>query len=247
MAIIPVDLLDRIRTLERQVRDLMGSANTRPAMNRITSGDVVIGDGGRLRVRTGDGDDLLYLGRVQPDRADETPQQGLLVRRDDGSLALTVWTGAPDTLPVQAVQILDRKGHVVVADDAVRQGLARPYVPYPLPQPVAAERWESTGATGWTTLHRGAGLVQHARVHCRIATETTGGEAEVRLLANGVPVVPAGSEGPVRLVAGARDVAFTEVLNVAYDTAVTFEVQAHVLTTGATVRCRPLALYGVES
>ncbi len=28
MAIIPTDLLDRIRALERQVRELMGSANT---------------------------------------------------------------------------------------------------------------------------------------------------------------------------------------------------------------------------
>ncbi|MFE3602931.1 hypothetical protein [Streptomyces sp. NPDC059142] len=237
MAIIPVDLLDRIRTLERQVRDLMGSANTRPAMNQIMGGDVVIGDGGRLRVRTGQGDDLLYLGRVQPDRAEGAPQQGLMVRRDDGSLALTVWTGTPDTLPVQPVQILDRKGNVVVADDAVGHGLARPYVPYPLPQPVAADRWESTGSTAWTTLYRGTGIAQHARLYCRIAAESAG-KAELRLLANGAPVGPAGDAGGL---------AFTAVLDVAYDAAVTFEVQARVLTAGDTVRCRPLALYGVQS
>ncbi|MEE1803817.1 hypothetical protein ACIQVO_25305 [Streptomyces sp. NPDC101062] len=237
MAIIPVDLLDRIRTLERQVRDLMGSANTRPAMNQILGGDVVIGDGGRLRVRTGQGDDLLYLGRVQPDRAEGAPQQGLMVRRDDGSLALTVWTGTPDTLPVQPVQILDRKGNVVVADDAVGHGLARPYVPYPLPQPVAADRWESTGATDWATLYRGTGIAQHARLYCRIAAESAG-RAELRLTADGVQVGPAGD---------ARGLEFTAVLDVAYDATVTFEVQARVLAAGDTVRCRPLALYGVQS
>ncbi|MGY1456565.1 hypothetical protein [Streptomyces sp. SS8] len=237
MAIIPTDLLDRLRELERQVRDLMGSANSSPPMNRISGGDVVIGDGGRLRVRTPGGEDLLYLGRVQPDRAGGEPQQGLVVRRDDGSLALTVWTGSPDTLPDQPVQILDRKGNVVVADDARRRGLARPYVPYPLPAPVAVSRWESTAATSWTTLFRGPGIVQHPRLHCRIAAEGPEG-AEVRLLCDGEQVGPAG---------GPDGLEFTEVLGADYGATVTFEVQARAGAAGGTVRCRPLALYGVQS
>ncbi|XQE81575.1 hypothetical protein ACN24L_25200 [Streptomyces microflavus] len=133
MAIIPTDLLDRIRALERQVRELMGSANTTPAQNSIVGGEVVIGERGRLRVRTAGDQDLVYLGRVAPDRDEETPQQGLVVRRDDGSLALTVWTGAPDPTAVQPVRILDRRGNVIVADDTVRGGLARPYIPYSCP------------------------------------------------------------------------------------------------------------------
>ncbi|XQE86719.1 hypothetical protein ACN24M_16140 [Streptomyces microflavus] len=175
MAIIPTDLLDRIRALERQVRELMGSANTTPAQNSIVGGEVVIGERGRLRVRTAGDQDLVYLGRVAPDRDEETPQQGLVVRRDDGSLALTVWTGAPDPTAVQPVRILDRRGNVIVADDTVRGGLARPYIPYSLPSPADPTRWESTTATTWTTLHRGPGLVQHPRLHCRIAAE--GGRA----------------------------------------------------------------------
>ncbi|MGD9485022.1 hypothetical protein WDH52_17490 [Streptomyces sp. TRM70308] len=237
MAIIPTDLLDRLRALERQVRDLMGSANTAPPMNRISGGDVVIGDGGRLRVRTPAGEDLLYLGRVQPDRPDGEQQQGLVVRRDDGSLALTVWTGSPDTLPDQPVQILDRKGNVVVADDAKRRGLARPYVPYPLPAPVAPARWESTGATEWTTLFRGPGIAQHPRLHCRIAAEGDAG-AEVRLLADGEQVGPVG---------GPEGLTFTAVLAAEFSATVTFEVQARVAASGESVRCRPLALYGVQS
>lgn len=236
MAIIPTDLLDRLRALERQVRDLMGSANTNPPMNRISGGDVVIGDGGRLRVRTPGGEDLLYLGRVQPDRPGGEPQQGLVVRRDDGSLALTVRTDSPDTLPDQPVRILDRKGNVVVADDARRRGLARPYVPYPLPAPVAVSRWEATGSTQWETLFRGPGIVQHPRLHCRVAVEGDAG-AEVRLLCDGVPVGPVG---------GPEGLEFTEVLDAEYGATVTFEVQAKAVE-GGTVRCRPLALYGVQS
>ncbi|MFJ3581661.1 hypothetical protein ACIPPS_05375 [Streptomyces sp. NPDC090127] len=238
MAIIPTDLLDRIRTLERQIRDLMGSANTNPALNEIMGGDVVIGDGGRLRVRTKGGEDLLYLGKVEPDRNEKTPQQGLVVRRDDGSLALTVWTGAPDTLPTQPVQIFDRRGNVVVADDAAHHGLARPYIPYPLPEPVDTARWEGTGATTWTTLYRGPGIVQHPRLYCHIAAQGTAG-AEVQLLVDGTPVGGVGSPGP--------GLVFTEPLSVDFGATAVFEVQAKVAAAGDTIRCRPLALYGIQS
>ncbi|WP_405664984.1 hypothetical protein OG379_23215 [Streptomyces sp. NBC_01166] len=238
MAIIPTDLLDRIRALERQVRDLMGSANTTPALNRIMGGEVVIGDKGRLRVRTSGDEDLLYLGRVQPDRGKDDPQQGFVVRRDDGSLALTIWTAAPDTLPVQPVQVFDRRGNVVLADDAVHGGLARPYIPYPLPAPADAAHWESTGSTDWTTLYRGPGIVQHPRLHCAVAAEGGTG-SEVRLLVDGVQLSGVGAPG--------AGLVFTERLPAAFGTTVTFEIQARVAATGDTLRCRPLALYGVQS
>ncbi|GGZ13446.1 hypothetical protein [Streptomyces nitrosporeus] len=238
MAIIPTDLLDRIRSLERQVRELMGSANTTPALNQIMGGEVVIGDQGRLRVRTSGDEDLLYLGRVQPDRGEDDPQQGFVVRRDDGSLALTVWTASPDTLPVQPVQILDRRGNVVVADDAVQGGLARPYIPYPLPGPAGAARWESTGSTEWTTLYQGPGIVQHPRLHCVVAAEGSTG-AEVRLCVDGVPLGGTGGPGGGLTV--------TERLPAAFGTAVSFEIQARVAAAGDTLRCRPLALYGIQS
>ncbi|NGO71133.1 hypothetical protein [Streptomyces boncukensis] len=237
MANIPTDLLDRIRELERQVRDLMGSANSAPPLNQISGGDVVIGDGGRLRVCTGLGEDLFYLGRVEPDRAAGAPQQGMVVRRDDGSLALTVRTASPDMTPAQPVQIFDRTGNVVFADDARRKGLARPYVPYPLPAPADPARWAATGAVEWTTLYRGAGQVQHPRLRCRIDAEGDAGAA-VRLLADGEPVGPEGGPDGLR---------FTAPLAAEYGAEVTLEIQARVASAGDTVRCVPLALYGVQS
>ncbi|RDG38480.1 hypothetical protein [Streptomyces corynorhini] len=156
MAIIPLDLLDRIRALERQVRDLMGSARARPAA--------------------------------------------------------TVRTAAADTLSAQAV-------------------------PYPRPWPVAAARWESTGSAGWTTLYRSTGIVRHPRLYCRIDAEG-GPSAGLRLLVDGVPTGPEG---------GAGGLDFTEPVNAASGTVVTFEVQARVTTAGETVRCLPVALYGVRA
>ncbi|MCQ0024194.1 hypothetical protein M4914_15340 [Streptomyces somaliensis DSM 40738] len=237
MAIVPTDLLDRIRALERQVRELMGSANTTPALNRI-DGEVVIGKDGRLRVKVTDDKDLIHMGRVQPDRGPDTPQQGLMVRRDDGPMALTVRTAEPDRLETQQVQIFDWYGNVVVADDAARRGLARPYIPYPLPRPVDAARWESTGNTDWTTLYSGPAISQHPRLYARIAVQGPAG-AEVRLLVDGIQVGPVGGPG--------ADLEFWESLAAGFSATVAFEIQAKVAAAGDTVRCRPLALYGVQS
>ncbi|MFW3461521.1 hypothetical protein ACN24K_12860 [Streptomyces microflavus] len=229
MAIIPTDLLDRIRALERQVRELMGSANTTPAQNSIVGGEVVIGERGRLRVRTAGDQDLVYLGRVAPDRDEETPQQGLVVRRDDGSLALTVWTGAPDPTAVQPVRILDRRGNVIVADDTVRGGLARPYIPYSLPSPADPTRWESTTATTWTTLHRGPGLVQHPA--CTAASRRRAGGRRGTAPRGRRPGGAGGRAG--------AGLVLTERMAAEYGATVTFEIQARVTTPGTTIRCRP--------
>ncbi|GAU67692.1 hypothetical protein SSP35_05_02590 [Streptomyces sp. NBRC 110611] len=63
MAAIPLDLLDRIRTLERQVRELAGRAHMRPALNQINHGAVRIGEGGSLDVRAPNGTQVLGVGQ----------------------------------------------------------------------------------------------------------------------------------------------------------------------------------------
>ncbi|MBP2403574.1 hypothetical protein [Streptomyces syringium] len=236
MAAIPTDLLDRIRSLERQVRALMGSANTRPAMDRVSGGNVVISDGGQLAVRNRDeqkGAELLYIGQVSPARPDGE-QQGFFVRRDDGSKALTVHAEAPDLQPSQSVKVFDRKGNALFADDTTGEGLARPYIPYPMPTPENTRRWESTDSTEWTTLYSGEAIAQHPNLYCLIAA-TAGGE--VRLLVNDAQVGPAGP-GPLE---------FTAPIGAAFDSRVTFQVQARATAAGGAVSCRPRALYGVQS
>ncbi|MFE2376384.1 hypothetical protein [Streptomyces sp. NPDC059398] len=248
MATIPTDLLDRIRDIERRIRGLMASANSSPPMNQVGNGDIVVGDQGRLRVRTSLGEDLLLAGRVQPDRDSETQryQQGLELRRDDGSLALSLVTADPVNSPVQALRILDHKGQTVLATDSARGGLARPYLPFPTPVPVGAAGWESTTATDWTTLYAGPGFAQHPKVYCVIAVSGAAGAA-VRLLVNGEPV---GDEQTLTGAAGqtvALTVTLVEDLPASFGDALSFEIQAKAPATGGTVACLPRGLYGVQS
>ncbi|WP_052390766.1 hypothetical protein [Streptomyces sp. NRRL B-24484] len=129
MAAIPQDLLDRIRTLERTVRELAGRGQTRPALDQIQHGQVVIAEGGTLTVQDGDGTKVLHIGGVQPNHTDGTPQYGMLVRREDGTLALSMWTGGPEP---QGIDIWDSRGKVIFSEDRVAGGLARPYLSTPL-------------------------------------------------------------------------------------------------------------------
>ncbi|MEU7134503.1 hypothetical protein [Streptomyces sp. NPDC046261] len=237
MAAIPMDLLDRIRDLERQVRALMGSANTRPKMDEIQGGRVVIGDGGSLTVRTPEGQELAYFGRILPDRPGGQFQQGFVVRRDDGSPAISVWTGDPQGMPDQPVQIWDRKGNVILADDAKGHGLAKPYVPYPMPTPENATKWESTSSTSWTTLYNGNAIVQHPKLYCLIAMATAGNGGELRLLVDDRQVGPTAKS----------TLLFTEPIGVDYGSHITFKVQARAANGNSTVWCSPRALYGVQS
>ncbi|MDQ0794587.1 hypothetical protein [Streptomyces sp. B1I3] len=248
MATIPTDLLDRVREIERRIRGLMASANSSPAMNQVGNGDIVVGDLGRIRARTSQGEDLLLVGRVQPDRDTDAKayQQGLELRRDDGSLALSLITTDPVNTPVQALRVLDHRGDTVLATDSSRGGLARPYLPLPTPAPVRKAAWESTGSTDWTTLYAGPGFAQHPRVYCVLAVSGSVG-ASVRLLVDGAPV---GAEQTLTGTAGqTADLTATlvEDLPASFGDTVNFEIQAKVAATGDTVACLPRGLYGVQS
>ncbi|MEW2350527.1 MULTISPECIES: hypothetical protein [unclassified Streptomyces] len=244
MATVPTDLLDRIREIERRVRGLMASANSSPPMNQVGNGDIVVGDQGRIRARTSLGEDLFLVGRVEPDRDTEAKryQQGLTLRRDDGSLALSLLTTDPEKAPVQALRVLDHRGNTVLATDAARGGLGRPYLPFPTPVPVATAGWQSTSATEWTTLYAGPGFAQHPKVYGLVAVSGSAGAA-VRLLVNGAP---AGDEQRVTGAAG-QSVTLLADLPGSFGDVVAFEIQAKVATTGDTVACQPRGLYGVQS
>lgn len=143
MAAIPQDLLDRVRSLERQVRELTGRAQMRPALNRISGGRVVIAEGGSLEVLAPDGTGLFGVGQFSSyyNHPDGSPQQGLIVQREDGTTALSV-RAFPDSqlggAGTQAVSIWDRTGHQVLSDDTTSgRGLGSPALPLPF-QPLRA-------------------------------------------------------------------------------------------------------------
>ncbi|OAR21922.1 hypothetical protein A8W25_28165 [Streptomyces sp. ERV7] len=130
---MPLDLLDRIRDLERRVHELTGRANIRPAMNEITHGAVRIGEGGSLSVTAPDGTGLFGVGQLPPfyNHTNGTPQQGLIIQREDGTEAITV-RAIPSALGVdtQAVSVWDRSGNQVLSDETTTGwGMGTPYMP----------------------------------------------------------------------------------------------------------------------
>ncbi|WP_439676008.1 hypothetical protein [Embleya sp. MST-111070] len=130
MAAIPLDLLDRIRELERQVRELTGRAQMRPALNEILHGDVKIGEGGQILVYPpGSTRPVFGVGQWSDG------SWGMETRRQDGSLALTIegssyGEGDADGM----VRLWNRDqvfGEVLVMDDAYSDRfLGRPWMPW---------------------------------------------------------------------------------------------------------------------
>ncbi|MER6360106.1 hypothetical protein [Kitasatospora sp. NPDC001527] len=154
MAAIPQDLLDRIRTLERQVRELSGRAQTRPALDRIQHGPVVIGEGGTLTVQDADGTPMVYIGDLDMPRPNGAPQYGVLISREDGTLALAMFSGG--TQP-QGLDIYDNRGNTIFTEDRVNGGLAVPYLHTPFYPDGDLDRYARTQSGSpeslWTAPH----------------------------------------------------------------------------------------------
>ncbi|WP_399088040.1 hypothetical protein ACGH2B_12540 [Streptomyces sp. BBFR2] len=175
MAAVPLDLLDRIRALERQVRELAGRAQTRPALTRINHGAVTIGEGGSLDVRAPGGAQILGVG------AFSTGRYGVSMAREDGTgVALEV--GGNDSTASQMFRAFARGSwpDPIVMDDGYADGyLGRPWVPIPLAPGAAVT------VSDWTTTHAGSIWTQHAVLAAQWSLYAPAGTtAEARLMLN---------------------------------------------------------------
>ena len=190
----PSDLIDRIRAIERQLNDLSGRVNIRPALNTIVGGSVTIKDGGALIVEDTTGDKVISVGRISPD-VDGEPQMATVIRRMDGSLAFAVWTGA--TTGVQPVRIYDKGSNIIFADETASAGggLAIPWLPYNVPQPIARDGWGSTTSTTYTAVLRTVTPLMSPKIYVQCvqgtAVGTTGNVGQLRLMVGGVQVFEA--------------------------------------------------------
>ncbi|MFF4738773.1 hypothetical protein ACFY2W_23250 [Streptomyces sp. NPDC001262] len=173
MAAVPLDLLDRIRELERQVRELAGRAQIRPALNTINHGTVTIGEGGQLFVRQPSGSIIFGVGQNAEGGDWST---GLF--RQDGTVALGVGgniTGPDDR---QMIRIWSRTEDALLSDDAHAPGhLGRPWIPFPL-HPTAYAVMDTN--TDWQYAWIGAYPVQNPVLVLSLATyASAGGEVRV--------------------------------------------------------------------
>jgi hypothetical protein len=117
------DLLRRVENLET-ARPLESAS--------IGAGGVQVIDGGSIKVVAPNGTITATFGALPSsfNRIDGTPQQGILVRREDGTVALMLADASPTTNPIkQSWQFQDRIANIVLADDTNGGvGIARPYM-----------------------------------------------------------------------------------------------------------------------
>jgi len=148
---VPQDILDQLKTMQAAISALQGRVGIRPAQNQIVGGSVTVGAGGTLEVVDNDGSPLLFVGGVSPTHPDGSPQRGLLVYREDGSLAFSIYT--TDANP-QGLAIHDAHGNTIFAEDVITGGLARPWLDIPM-YPARQTNFLQTTSAAYETLWRG--------------------------------------------------------------------------------------------
>jgi hypothetical protein len=175
MATVPNDLLDRIRALERQVRELAGRSQTRPALNRVADGTVRIEQGGQLVVAPSGKNFATFTVGQWPDGA-----FGTVLRRADGTYALTV-EGPKEARGTVRIWSRDTAApdRILVSDDVHSDRfLGRPYIPLQL-HPTAAQR---TTAADWSIAWTGTGPAHNAVAVIKVSTRAeAGGRVRVRI------------------------------------------------------------------
>ncbi|MFJ9869051.1 hypothetical protein [Streptomyces sp. NPDC101165] len=179
MAAVPQDILDRIRSLERQVRELTGRSQMRPALDKILHGDITIGEGGQLFAETPSGQRTFIVG--------QTPQGdwGVGIGREDGTAALTV--GDDDATDRQMIRMWNRdrdSRQVIVMDDYYSDRfLGRPWLPFPM-YPTANSAMEST--TSWQFAWVGRMPAQNAVAVLNFSSiASAGGQVRITYVAPG--------------------------------------------------------------
>lgn len=235
MPYVPQDVLDRIANLEREVRQLRGRAQIRPAMNQIVHGDVIIGEGGRLIAQAPDGTRIFMTGQTL-----EGDWAVGMARATGGTPALTV--GDEEGAGGQMIRTWSRAGGVIVMDDAFSDRfLGRPWLPFPM-YPTALQGYE--GGTSWNYAWVGRGPAQNAVAVIRFSTiSTQGGQVRVNYVPPGAAgrtlgtwTIPSGSTWVDRTITQPLDGAD-------WGEEVVFQIEHRNSVSGGVIETRVFASY----
>ncbi|CAM5699794.1 hypothetical protein [Streptomyces aurantiogriseus] len=234
---LPEDIIDRLTQMERRIQQLSTAVNSRPALNKISGGGVEITDGGYLAVRPPDGGPAVFtVGAWSGD------EYGLAIRRQTGSLAMSLHNGDGSSTSLQPLRIFDNGGREIFADDVNTGGLARPWMTMLPPQDSSTARWPQTTATAWTTVAMSYNVVWQPKMRLIVSTKvSSGGAGSVQVLVNGAEWGTAVAAGTDFDHTGLISSDFASV----YGTTVKFEIQAK--ATSGTVYANPVLMHGRQS
>lgn len=207
----------------------------------ITQGGLTISNGGTLKLRSADDVDTFYVGPVTPALWDGSSQPGLLMRRNDGTLVLSLYDAFPTPGGYsQALAWWDRSSNTIIADDTNSgQGIARPYIGGGFGRARYADMSVSTTSSTFETVWETRLYKQQPQLEVgfKATMDTTATTGEVRVLVNGTQI------GPVKTQAFsiATQVVGPAPVQGAHMDYLTVEIQAR--RTSATGACRVEALY----
>ncbi|MBP0456258.1 hypothetical protein [Streptomyces montanisoli] len=173
---MPQDVLDRIASLEREIRELRGRSQIRPALDQILHGKVTIGEGGSLDVRAPNGAQILGVGQFANGR------YGIASAREDGT-GIALQIGGNSTDLRQMIRVYPRGGYPngpILMDDAYADGyLGRPWMPIQL-HPTA--RQGGYTGTAYDFAWVGISPVHNAVLYLHTSTYANTGGAQARVV-----------------------------------------------------------------
>lgn len=211
----------------------------------IGAGGLTI-DGGALDVITPAGVDLLKIGPVQWNHLDGSTQQGVVIRREDGTQALAMYAvPAVQGNDVQAMALWDRTGNAIIAEDTLAGvGIALPYLPIAW-APARYTDWFASTAAAFEDVHQATikKMQPWAYVVIGATTDVSGTTGQIQLTINGVPwgaptvitfLVGSTTIGPFPLPGNFKD-------------QIDLRIQAMRTAGTGAVRCAVLASSGLQS
>lgn len=240
----PSDLSRRVRALERELNELR--AGRRGGATSIGEGGLSIVDGGRLLMQTPDGQRMVDIGAMASkyNHLDGSPQQGILLRREDGTLLFACFAD-PDSVngETQAWTFYDRSGTAIFAEDTNSgSGIARPWLALFPPNANDTATWPKTTATAFTSIATSYNRRWQPRMRVFVHTAVIGtATGEVRLSIEGTPWGAAVSAG--------NNLDVLDVIPGGLDLSAQFklEVEARRLTGTGSIAAQVRMMYGIGS
>lgn len=180
----PSDLISQVRELRRKVEDLVKRVGLSSAV--ISSGGLLVKDGGTFRMVDDDGVEVVYFGPVVQG---ESTASGWIFKNDAGT---SMFTLSGDEFS-QFWALRDSTGRIVASNDASSgAGLGTPWVPLTVPAHIDTL---STQNASYVTVAVSYPFVQHPRIKAYLTGHTSAGAGNMRLLVNGTQLGSAATLG----------------------------------------------------
>jgi hypothetical protein len=247
-AATPLGFWERVEQIaERAVQRFARSGFLRNAS--ITGGGLTI-KGGFLRALPPDEAAAVsfFVGRIQSVSTGSYLGTGMLLQQPDGTDITSIRTAEGDFGSGKSiVMLMDSGGRVVLSSDAASgEGVGRPWLPLPTPQPTAIAKWPSTTATSFGNIAECWTEMQHPKLWWNATVTTDSGvSGEVRLSIDGGKTL-----GPVHQVAAGTPTYINDVIALPagfHGKTWPVNVQARVTSGTGEIRCQTWGLYGRQT